>query len=198
MVRQNVRSERKVVREEGEVRWIKINTPLSNYTYGYFESLPNGRFDTYLLEKIKEKRKSGSTIPIKVLDIGIGMGNQWIDFLNSHNLKLGRDIEIHGSGFTRSAAHPVLKNNVKACTADNIHKKFKRNYYNVVVSHYGLHQQQEAGIEDALHVLKPGGDLILSGELSMPQVNSREGLKHYEIKHTNDTIFGWGMHLRKK
>ena len=89
-LRVNIQAERESLREEGT--WNVINTPLQRYvrTLGF-------HFDAYLLKKIQERKATGSSIPIKVLDVGIGTGKQWLDFLKTYNLELGKDIELHGT-----------------------------------------------------------------------------------------------------
>lgn len=152
-----------------------------------------------MLRKIKERKKSGSSIPIKVLDVGIGTGTQWVDFLKKHSLKLGEDIEIHGSGLSRILIPDLLKSKVKVCTADNLRKRFKRNTYDVVISHMGTHFQEHEALEDALYVTKRGGEIIVSGEIKerMPKVTNKKGEKHYEVL-SKVTGGLWGYHLRKK
>lgn len=132
--------------------WAVWNTKLENYAGGFC----NGKMDfvQYLEAKIAQAGAGGKTL--RVLDVGIGTGDQWVGFLKTHS------IELHGTALTKNLVHPKLRENVKLCSAAGIHRAFEHCYFDLVVTHYGAHMQEREALENALWVLKKGGEGIFS------------------------------------
>ena len=163
-------------------RWGIRDTSLETYAL----PLPVN-FEVFLREEAKKAGESGRLL--KVLDVGIGTGKQWVDFLNENLL------EWWGTSLT-GKVHAALKGRVINTTAALLHKKFQPDSLDVVVSHFGAHGQNEELIENALHVLRPGGQLILVSDGERPKVEPHS--KHYQvIGSTVKNIKEWGIHLRK-
>ena len=91
----------------------------------------------------------------------------------------------------------MLLNRVKRCTADNIRKRFSRESFDIIVSHYGMHYQEKAGFEDALYVLKKGCELLVSGTGNrMPKLR-QEHMRYSLIDH-KPSFRPWAYHISKK
>lgn len=159
-----------------------------------------------LVDKIR-KHNETSLVPFRVLDAGIGSGQQWFDFARKYGVVIGADFEVHGTSLTKHGVIPELKSQVKMCTANNIHLKFRKDKpFDFVISHYGMHGLEEAGIESAFRVLKPGGELFVCGIWTrrLPQLISTHSV-HAKLINSSEAsatpnISGkeWFLHLKKK
>ena len=194
----NVKRERKWSVAGG---WDYHSTSISDYV----DTSANFKLDEYLASKISAHNEV-SLEPVRILDVGIGTGNQWMEFARKHSLEIGRDFEICGTSFTRNGVIDELKEKVKICTANNVHLKFRGSKpFDFVVSHYGMHEMEETGMESAFRTLKKGGELITSGIWTrvvpklVPGFENRANLlkSHPAQTHMlNGTE--WFLHLKKK
>ncbi len=142
--------------------WLIWNTPLKKYTYMPGQNMPMcGRpdFRDLLEEKKTIMRAYGEVL--RALDLGIGSGAQWLEDL--------RDDGISLSGTTLNAKniHPELNREIIVCDAGSLHKHFPKSSFHVVVSHYGSHLQEIEALWNGLHVLKVGGEMVMSGDNGM-------------------------------
>lgn len=182
--------EEQTASRNGKTKWDVINTPLSDYTWDGL----NIDFEKRLLEKIQNRT---SSTPLRVLDIGIGTGKQWVKFLEANGLTLGREIELHGTALTKQTVHPLIRKQVRLATANNVHRKFPADHFDVVVSSFGMHFQEKEGLEDALHVVKPNGEVIVVGPGNrLPQL--QENNPHYALLDFAKKESRWGYLIRKK
>ncbi|MFA6048758.1 MAG: class I SAM-dependent methyltransferase [Candidatus Micrarchaeia archaeon] len=183
------------------VAWTVINTPLKYYAYFPRKNSPPFDFEEYLLKKAGEAQKRGRKL--RVLDIGIGTGKQWIDFLKKHEGK----IEFSGTRLHEGIVDPGMlalakkgKITLKPSFAANVHKKFAPGTFDLIVSCHGTHGQEQEALEGITHLLRPGGEAIVSGEKNaLPTSDSASHRKFYEILGQFPPIWGgeWGYHLRK-
>ncbi len=187
---------RKFIKDEkssktGKGTWTFSETPLEHYAnFGIGPEKLN--FKQYLDQKINSKNEK-----LKVMDVGIGTGAQW--------LHMKEKIELWGSSLS-GKVHPEIKNNVKRATASNLHKHFPANYFDLAVSDFGTHFQEMEAIENILHLLKPGGEAIISGdEISKPEYTKPDMKSIKNLEKLTEIISDegreggfWMIHLRKK
>ena len=153
--------------------WRYWNTPIKEYGAPLVDV-------TELLRKERGKK-------IKILDVGIGQGSQWLRIL-----KRNRGIEFHGTTLNENY-DPALKN-VKPIHVGELHKHYGENTFDYVFSHLGIHEQPFEGIENIMHVLKPGGQavIILSPDESDVPVGEERSLfeaqEFYEILGFNTGV----------
>ncbi len=183
--------------------WHVMHTSLEKYAHPL-----QINFKELLLKKVKEAERRGKTL--RVLEVGIGLGWQWLDFLKEH----GHCVELHATSLTKKIVDPnILKKiQVKACAASALHRKFKPEYFDVIVSHFGTHFDERRGLESMLLVLKPGGEAIVAGidaEANPLAYWEKSHEKHYKIlkqilpfepsKENNwERSKLWAYHIRKK
>ena len=122
----------------------------------------NGHLISLEKELLRAIRQNQSGLPLKVIDITFGTGKQWVNFLIKHKLELGKHLELHGAAFTTIPVVEELKGNVKACLASKLYKKFPANYFDFVVSNAGPYHELRANIENAIHITKQNGEIMLS------------------------------------
>ncbi|HLD62517.1 MAG TPA: class I SAM-dependent methyltransferase, partial [Candidatus Norongarragalinales archaeon] len=135
---------------------------------------------------------------IKVLDVGIGRGSRWLRIL-----KKNRNIEFHGTSLNKNY-DPLLKN-VKQIHAGELTDHYDANTFDYVFTHYGIHRQAFRGIENIVHVLKPGGQAVITISLSRriwkrkpSKLESFEAPDFYEIVGANQDKNSIVLHIRKK
>ena len=173
--------------------WGSWDTHLNKYAYG----LPNN-FESFLSEKAVEAKNAGEKL--RVLDIGVGSAAQWAGVLERFP-----NLELSATSITPKEAVPSLRHLVKFCPASMVHRKFPANHFDIVVSHLGVHGMELSAIENAMHVLKPEGHAIISGNNDFER-SMKEMEKHlkqpsfYQIvsRGTGDSGRVWTYHLRKK
>lgn len=146
----------------GRLPWIKKGqSPLEDYGKVVNETGTLELVEDRLVNYIRANQRNKSGSPVKVLDVTFGTGTQWLEFLKKHGFELGRDVEIHGSALTTRAVVEKFKPFVKACLASKLYKKFKPNHYDFVVSNLGPYCESKANIENAVHLAKPGREVML-------------------------------------
>lgn len=133
---------------------------------------------------------------IKVLDVGIGRGSRWLRIL-----KKNRNIEFHGTSLNKNY-DPWLRN-VKEIHAGELHDHYDADNFDYVFTRYGIHRQAFRGIENIVHILKPGGQAVITISLSRgiwkrkPALESFEAPDFYEIVGANQDENSIVLHIRK-
>jgi SAM-dependent methyltransferase len=189
------RSQRKELKYDGsgEAPWVQWDTKLKNYTVhgSVSDDTRNFEMTSYLEDKADQASVNGQTL--QVLDIGIGSGNQWIDFLQKH------PIDLHGTALSLRHVNPLLSGKVKRSLVINLHSHFKPGSFDVIVSHFGMHQQEKEALEQIIHLLKPGGEAIVQGELGDNPVSDSHSAYYKILYAKQSTITGaWRYHIIKK
>ncbi|NUN11443.1 class I SAM-dependent methyltransferase [Candidatus Micrarchaeota archaeon] len=161
--------------------WDNWVTPLTEY------AAPITSFENYLTEKIRASKEK-----IRVLDIGIGGGSQWKDFVKEN------DFEFWGTALSETF-EPSLKGKVKICRASELHSFFKENYFDVIVSSFGMHDEELVGIENAVYLLKPGREAFFKMETALRSFEARD---HYDLLaeealFENGKQFGVAIRIKK-
>lgn len=172
----DLRHTRKYAKEElrqgGNGFWQVWDTQLSEYAAVRGAPASAGKmldFEKYLLGKISD----GKT---RVLDIGIGSGRQWIEFLRENKL------EFSGTALEMQQVDVRMREYVKICSAAELHANYPKGNFDVVVSHYGTHGQQLGALDNIMWALKKGGEAIVSGSGGMPWLeNPKAWPMHYAI-----------------
>lgn len=180
---------KKLLVAHGYSRWGAYDTPLKKYSLA-------ADFEKYLTIQANRARKEGRKI--RVLDVGIGSGRQWVEFMKLH----GNVVELHATGLDEVPING-LPVNFKRVTADLLHRKFQEGYFDVVVAYFGIHGQGHAAIENILHLLTPGGVGFVTSTKAfgegIPTVN--KAFKQIATLHartpvrTNST---WSIKFRKR
>ncbi len=159
---------------------------------------PESGFEEHLRREIEKSERDGRKL--HVLEIGVGTGRQWAEFLKKH----GNDFKFHATALTREFLHPsftalVPKERITLVNAASIYKKFKPGYFDLVLSHMGTHYQEKEALEAILHVLKPGGEAMVTvSEFAKIPVQTGEHAKHYETLDVLPSETGYFYHIRKK
>ncbi len=192
---------RYVSKEKEGSRWKQIDTPLKEYVYFPGKGVPKFNFEEFLLKKINAAEKRGEKL--RVLDVGIGTGRQWADFLEKH----GHRFEFVGTVIYKHYIHPKMEAVLRAgkakiipSTAANLHNKFLPNYFDLAVSNFGTHYQEKEALESLVHVLKPGGEAMVSGGSTLqPPTSEKHGdvyrlITEFRIAKPPNY---WRYHLRK-
>ncbi|GEM_PF-3395624 len=175
-------------------QWGFFQTPLKMYARS--NGFKGMNFHKHLLRKLKEAKRAG--VKLRVLDIGVGAGNQWAQAAQHPSLELwGTSL----SGVRRSG----FPGKLRVCSAASLHKKFKEGYFDLVVSHKGLHGMERPGVENVVWLLKPGGEAILTSDFftDFPadnSINSKEAARHFKVVDYQSGELkegGWLLRLRK-
>jgi SAM-dependent methyltransferase len=170
-------------KEQTRLHWNAWNTRLDKY----FPSI-NFNFRKYLVQQLRKAKRENRKL--RVLDVGVGTAKQYEKYLKIPAL------ELHATSLTDSVpAELQSKINFVKCRADQLHKHFAPGYFDIVISSHGGHHQELALIENAMHVLKPSGELLLEADNDFLEVIKKPHF--YEIL-TQGHAPGWGVHLRKK
>ncbi|VVB98920.1 Uncharacterised protein [uncultured archaeon] len=203
-LRESIRKAKSIARHEklgATGIWAVSGTPLEEYAGIQHESAPSGarlNFLDFLIQKSKSRAGPG---PLKVLDIGGFSFSQWKDAGIP-------DIEVHGTTLTSGPVDPAMAPYVKICCAQEVHKFFPKNHFDIVVSHYSNYGQERDAVENALYVAAPGGEVLFSGEgnfYGLYQLghftgeNPSHGKLFDIISYVDGRKFGgrWFFHLKK-
>ena len=172
------------------VEWFRVNIG-DHYAYWntpirkYGEPVVN-------VESLMQKENGRQ---IKILDVGIGRGTRWLRIL-----KRNRNIEFHGTSLNENY-DPLLKN-VKQIHAGELHEHYDANSFDYVFTHYGIHRQAFRGIENMVHVLKPGGEAVIVVSVARwkrpPTLASFDKPDFYEILGAAQEKNAIVLHIRKK
>lgn len=157
----------------------------------------------FLTRKLAEAKNTGRKL--RVLDVGVGEGRQWIEFLRENQ----DDIEFHATGLTTHRVHYFLASKTVACTAAELHEKFPAGYFDVILSNQGTHNQEKSGLENIVYLLAKGGEALVSGTYHalarpLPPLKELAHHAHYEIIKEHDLhdvvkrMLLWSYHVRKK
>ncbi|VVB66459.1 Uncharacterised protein [Candidatus Gugararchaeum adminiculabundum] len=175
--------------------WGRISTPLEDYSARRRIKFNGSRlkFKDFLLAKIAEAEAKGEVL--KVLDLGIGTGEQWIEFLKENE---GR-IEFYGTALTMHSFHPELIGKVTLCSAAELNEIFHEGFFDLVVSHIGIYYQEAEAIENILHVLRPGGEAVITGMTAAnpPDLLRPENHQQFYEIISMEGNGHWTFHLRK-
>lgn len=198
--------------------WTLTKTPLKYYACqerGSGRGLEKTGYldvEKHLAGQIKKAVQEGRKLAI--LDVGGGTLEQWKGLLKRY----GKHIEFWSTTLTDDYTHPEMKKYSIQCTADELHLNFMPNYFDFVFTHYGSHIQARELIEDAVWVMKSGGEGIFCGRSYTPPEPERpvstpvNYSAYYEIMHEDarkkdnthpvnprqDSNVHWTYHIKKK
>ena len=144
--------------------WRIHSTPLERYAGPVFTVDDNSLHSPY--PNVLEILASAASVAaakgesIRVLDIGVGTGKGInLEFFKQHGIAFDCTTLTPGGGMA-----PEIRKIVKFRQAAGLHRVFPKSSYNFVLTHYGTHGQLCAAVENALFLLKPGGEILFSGE----------------------------------
>jgi SAM-dependent methyltransferase len=163
-----------------ERAWNYIDTPLAKYT-----RLDSFNLQEYLMKHARSATQRKETLD--VLDVGIGSGKQWTDIMQQPGIRVW--------GSNASHLPSLLPNHISVVTADKLHKKFNPHSFDFIVTHMGIHFQDRIGIENIVHLLKPGGEAIITGDSSFENTKSN---KHYTVLKWKKNGRIWTIHIKKR
>lgn len=109
------------------------------------------------LLQMKVFRAREATEKLRILDVGVGSGRQWLDFLGKNP-----EVDFHATSLSKMPVVDELKDRTVVSLARNIHNKFEAGTFDVIVCHFGAHHHEKGLIECAHHLLKSGGVLYLT------------------------------------
>ena len=168
-------------------RWPVWNTPL--YLYGGKFSNLDQHLEKLAIQARQSKQK------LKILGIGIGSAHQWAEFMQrNHDV-----IELHGTGIEAKPDPEIPLKFIKT-TASRLHKKYPANYFDLIITHLGMHHEEMQGIENIVHILKPNGQAIISAQTNKPKLPTgyRKHFKLLKIRAPDKSpIANWTYHIQK-
>ncbi len=174
--------------ESGQEFW---RTPLRFYGH------PIGlNVELWLEEKALQARRKGK--PLRVLDVGVGEGSQWLAFLEKHP-----DVDFEATAMARDTVHPALRSRTHVATADRLDRVFSnREPFDVVVSHLGMHDQEHAGLQRIFELLRPGGEAVVTGGINasvpeLPRLIDPAGGRVQLLRFKNTSTSFGGIHFKK-
>jgi len=133
-------------------------------------------------------------------DFGIGGGGHWMDFFEQASLD-PQKVNFFGTALTNTFDPRLNSENIFLCDVARIPEHLNANSLDLALSNFGMHDQELIGIEAALHLLKRGGEAIITaqGHISydvlIPNITKFCKLIAYSLP-TDRSSF-WGVHLRK-
>ncbi len=147
-------------------------------------------FEAYLHYKVNEAASKGKKL--RVLEIGVGTGNQWVNFWHLHK----NNLELLPTSLT-PIDFPIKDIPVTVCHAGELHEHFEEGSIDVAVTNMGTHGQEIAAIEEVVHLLKPGGEALLTS-VSKEMALRGEKAGFYKIVALTKNFNGVPcLHLRK-
>jgi hypothetical protein len=178
--------------------WKVRNTPITNYLHPLYHK--EGSFEILLYERLGQaisKREK-----FRLLDIGVGTGNQWLDFFQLiPEPALRRNFELSVTSFARTGVADEFQRQLVLTEASGLHKHFEPDYFDMVVAHWGAHCQELIGFENAVYLAKSRGEILFAGDdHQVPYGIFGNAGEHHEIISTHDAVksAGWGIYARKK
>ena len=185
--------------ELGKVPWPQVwNTPLSRYSSQLMLKLGDMLvdFEVYLTAKSIERELEGKIL--RVLDVGVGTGRQWIAFLSAHP-----NVEFHATALLEETINPALRDKVKVCGASAILAEYPLEYFDIISSHHGMHHSEVDALKSIWKLLVGDGEAIVVGDsfnYNMPSgIMLRRQCPFFEVlgEDTGSTT-NVAYHLRKK
>ncbi|MCX6773226.1 MAG: class I SAM-dependent methyltransferase [Candidatus Micrarchaeota archaeon] len=109
----------------------------------------------YISAKAEAAKKTGQSY--RVLDIGMGTGSSWLPLLKGFP-----NIEFYGTALDMIYVHPELVDRTKICIAFDIGRHFPRGFFDMIISHNGMHHDELPTIWEMNRLLAPKGEAILT------------------------------------
>jgi len=140
-------------------RWRFFNSDLLHYACGQLVE-PGGKkkLDSFLdyINALVAVEKSPA-----MLDVGGGGFCGWEEYLKNNPL-----VKFSGTAFTKDKVTPEIRPFVKSATAGGLWRHFDRASFDLICTHWGAYSQHMKLIENAMALLKIGGDLILTSKIT--------------------------------
>ena len=125
----------------------------------------------------------------------------------NEKLASGAEVKVYDLPREEAFKIPGTKKPIfKTSTADKLHDKFDENFFDLVVTHKGMEGQEFIGIENIVHLLKPGGEALISFGTDYPHLMSNLTEPRFSRFYTvlglaehEETvrIKRWEAHIRK-
>ncbi|RDE10736.1 MAG: hypothetical protein C4K49_12915 [Candidatus Thorarchaeota archaeon] len=179
---------------EKDEAWIRQYDDLAE---NYDEFLKT--YDKWLgVDMMKERERAGLYVtmegPVKVLDISVGTGANFVALFNAFRNEMGR-FNLHGLDLSRGMLRVAKRKfkeldiTVGLVNASVFNTPFQDNYFSLVLHSGGINTFSDKGraLEEMWRVAKPGGVVLVSDEGLSPEVRGSE--RGREILKTN-ALFG--------
>jgi len=152
-----------------------------------------------LLENFVLNAKNEGSI-FRVLDIGVGKGAQWLNFIKIHR----KHFEFSGTALLDCGlVDPRMAARVKFCSSDELVQNFEPASFNLIVSHFGMAYQFKEALESSIVLGKAGCDMFFTGDITniaayYRAVENKDA--RYEVLESipPNKDFEWFLHIRKK
>jgi hypothetical protein len=142
----------------GGFAWKIMDTPLKNYAF----PMPID-MEGYLASKVEWARAEGRRL--KILDVGMGTGAQWVAFLE----KYCDSVYFIGTVLNKSIVKPSMQQYTVESRADNLRKNLiAGEKFDIVLSHCGMHLQELSGMREIYGLLPLGGEVLAVGLPNLP------------------------------
>ncbi|MFA5077229.1 MAG: hypothetical protein WC488_02275 [Candidatus Micrarchaeia archaeon] len=142
-----------------------------------------------------------SADPLRILDVGVGSGAQWVDFLKKFN------VEFHATAFNPALIdEPAIRNKTVKLAPHELSSLFNRGMFDLVVSYHGTELVEKEALENIMFILKNAGEaIVMGGNGRMPGYWMNEPelgtyTKFFRVLGTfkaRDFSGEWTYHLRK-
>lgn len=142
-----LKSGRKYDQEVDRNDWFIQKTPVEKYATVLGINLP---------DYMREMARSLKGRKLNVLDVGVGAGDQWVET----GILDEPEFDFHASSLSKFV-QAKLKDKTVACNAGGLHKRFPAESFDLIVTHSGLQDEILPGIENIVHLLRPGGEAII-------------------------------------
>lgn len=150
MVQRYIANEKARLERGKKDLWGQWDTPLCNY------AMPlHLRLDSYLEAKAAEARKAGRKL--WVLDVGMGSGRQWAEFLRRN-----QGVRFFGTVLNLEAVCPEMRLHAVFCDAASLDVAFAGMKFDAVVSRMSMYRQEAEGLSAMHRILGPEGEAIVS------------------------------------
>ena len=135
--------------------WGKFNTPLSEYAYGPLARPQDGGYASTFGEYAREMARLHPN-PMFV-DVGVGSLLWWPSFLQKNP-----NVQFKGITLTPKTVAPEHRDLLVRSLAGDIWRHFDQSSIDLIATHWGAYRQTLSLIENAVHLLKINGDLVIS------------------------------------